>query len=761
MATITLRPTSATASSWSSIANAYDGSTTTSATVSIRKNNYSSRTATFNFDTSSIPSGATINSATLYVNAKASANSRITLYADINGSSSSRVINSALTTTQGNQTADIKSYINSLSSVKLTGYMSSNTSTTFTLYEVYIVVDYTEPLATYTVTFVDWNGTVLKTQTVEEGSSATAPSNPSRTGYTFTGWDKTFTNVTSNLTVNAQYTINSYTVTFKDWNNTILKTETVNHGSNATPPTNPNRTGYTFTGWSGSYTNITSNTEVTATYTINSYTVTFKDYDNTTLKTETVNYQGSATPPSNPSREGYTFSGWDKSFTNITTNTIITAQYSIKTFTVTFKDWDGTNLKTETVNYGNSATPPNNPTREGYNFTGWDKGYTNVTSNLTITAQYTIKTYTVTFKDWDGTTLKTEIVNHGNNATPPSNPSREGYSFTGWSGNYTNVTTNVTITATYTLDTVYYTVIFVDWDNTVLKTQEVEEGNNATPPSNPTRERYKFYQWDKDYTNITSDIQIKALYHANALAIGNMKFDNIYLGNSKITSVYLGDMLLYEREKPLISLVSDGLIANLCEFDATNKKIIDTVGDYDLTITGASTTINDNNITVANVSSNQGNIILPMTELTQFTFSYVVESNWSGSQPTQIISGSNVNTFYMWFMTGKMNLWYKNVKVIDDPDYTTIGNDNVKFIDVVLDITNGTCQLYANGELKVSKTGHSLNQAIDNNLYLNHTGGYTSIGNFTLYSFKVYNRCLNQEEIQTNINYEKTKLGWT
>ena len=700
MATITLRPTSATASSWSSIANAYDGSTTTSATVSIRKNNYSSRTATFNFNTSSIPSGATINSATLYVNAKASANSRITLYADVNGSSSSRVINSALTTTQGNQTADIKSYINSLSSVKLTGYISSNTSTTFTLYEVYIVVDYTEPLATYTVTFVDWNGTVLKTQEVEKGSNATPPSNPNRTGYTFSGWSGSYTNITSNVTITAQYTINSYTVTFKDWDGITLKTETVNYQSSATAPANPTRQGYTFTGWSGNYTNVTSNLTITATYTINTYTVTFVDYDNTTLKTETVNHGSNATPPSNPNRTGYTFSGWSGNYTNVTSNTEVTATYTVNSYTVTFKDWDGTTLKTETVNYQGSATAPSNPSRTGYTFSGWDKGYTNVTSNLTVTA-------------------------------------------------------------TYTLDTVYYTVTFVDWDNTVLKTQEVEEGSNATPPSNPTRERYKFYQWDKEYTNITSDIQIKALYHANALAIGNMKFNNIYLGNSKITSVYLGDMLLYEREKPLISLVSDGLIANLCEFDLTNRKMIDTVGSYDLTITGTSTTINDNNLTVANVSSNQGNIILPMTELTQFTFSYVVESNWSGNQPTQIISGQHTKTFYMWFMTNKMNIYYNGTNVIVDADYTTIGNDNVKFIDAVLDITNGTCQLYANGELKVSKTGYSLNQATDNNLYLNNTSGWTSIGNFTLYSFKVYNRCLNQEEIQKNINYEKTKLGWT
>lgn len=144
MATITLRPTSASGTSWSNIANAYDGSTSTSATVATISSNYSSRAGTFNFDTSVIPSGATINSATLTVNCKSSNSSRHTLYADINGNSSSRVISVTLNTTQSNRTANVSSYMSNLSSVKLTIANSRTTSYTFTLYEIYITVDYTE-----------------------------------------------------------------------------------------------------------------------------------------------------------------------------------------------------------------------------------------------------------------------------------------------------------------------------------------------------------------------------------------------------------------------------------------------------------------------------------------------------------------------------------------------------------------------------------------------------------------------------------------
>ena len=240
----------------------------------------------------------------------------------------------------------------------------------------------------HTVTFKDWDGTVLKTQEVQHGGDAEAPADPTRVGYTFTGWDKEFTNITADLVVTAQYEINTYTVTFKDWDGTVLKIQEVQHGGDAEAPADPTRTGYTFTGWDKAFTNITADLVVTAQYEINTYTVTFKDWDGTVLKTQEVQYGGDAEAPADPTRVGYTFTGWDKAFTNVTADLVVTAQYEINTYTVTFKDWDGTVLKTQEVQYGGDAEAPADPTRVGYTFTGWDKAFTNITADLVVTAQY-------------------------------------------------------------------------------------------------------------------------------------------------------------------------------------------------------------------------------------------------------------------------------------------------------------------------------------------------------------------------------------
>ncbi len=203
MATITLRPTSGTGSEWTNVANVYDGSQSTSGSVSTSRLNYSSRTLVLNFDTSVIPSGATINSATLTIRSQGGKNT-ITAYVDINQDSNNRVISSKQSTSAANYTGDVTSYMSNLTSVEVTAYNTNLSGNTFVLYELWIDVDYTEPTY-YTVTFKDWNGQILNTQTVTEGASATAPPNPTRDGYTFVGWDKGFTNITSNLEVIAQY----------------------------------------------------------------------------------------------------------------------------------------------------------------------------------------------------------------------------------------------------------------------------------------------------------------------------------------------------------------------------------------------------------------------------------------------------------------------------------------------------------------------------------------------------------------------------
>ena len=364
----------------------------------------------------------------------------------------------------------------------------------------------------YIVTFKDKEGNTLKTQAVEEGQSATAPDAPLVDCYTFTGWDETFNNVTSDLTVNAQYSINTYTVTFKDWDDTTLKSHTVDCGSDASAPADPSREGYTFTGWSpADFTGITANLTVTAQYEINKYTVIFKDWDGTTLETqENVEWNTAATAPDDPERACYTFAGWDKAFDHVQSDLTVNAQYSLNTYTVKFKDNDGTVLKDTTVNCGTAAVAPADPSREGYTFTGWSPAdFTGITANLTVTAQYEINKYTVIFKDWDGTTLETqENVEWNTAATAPDDPERACYTFAGWDKAFDHVQSDLTVNAQYSLNT--YTVKFKDNDGTVLKDTTVNCGTAAVAPAAPHHTGYTFTGWDTDFSDVQANLIVTA-----------------------------------------------------------------------------------------------------------------------------------------------------------------------------------------------------------------------------------------------------------
>ena len=124
--------------------------------------------------------------------------------------------------------------------------------------------------------------------------------------------------------------------------------------------------------------------------------------------------------------------------------------------------------------------------------------------------------YTVRFVDWDDALLKEEIVRESESAIPPADPVRDGYIFKGWDKDYTNINNNMTIKALYERDVVYYTITFLDWDGTELFVEQVEEGHDAVGPSIlPTREGYTFIGWSKPITNIQSNLTVIAQYQLN------------------------------------------------------------------------------------------------------------------------------------------------------------------------------------------------------------------------------------------------------
>ena len=347
----------------------------------------------------------------------------------------------------------------------------------------------------YSVTFVDWDGTILKQESVLNGTSAVAPADPIREGYTFIGWDKDFSNVQSDLTITAQYSKNIvyYTVIFVDWDGTEIKTEEVEEGLSATAPADPVREGYTFTGWDKDFSNVQSDLIVMALYEKIPvyYTITFLDWDGTVLECHKWREHTLPVIERNPERSStveytYTFIGWSPEIVPVTSDATYTATYTAtkRKYQIHFLNYNGVELQASQVEYG--ALPeyigetPTRPSTVQYNyvFDGWTPEIVSVTKDANYTATYAsfLRQYTVTFLDWDGTILSEQVVDFGTAATAPANPVREGYTFVGWDKDFSNVQSDLIVTAQYTKNTVYYTITFVNDNGTVLQTSQVEEG---------------------------------------------------------------------------------------------------------------------------------------------------------------------------------------------------------------------------------------------------------------------------------------------
>lgn len=215
-------------------------------------------------------------------------------------------------------------------------------------------------------------------------------------------------------TVYVKWTINKYTVTFMDGEKVLATFTNVTHGDTVTAPEVPEKDGKTFKGWDKPFDNVTSDLTINAVYDVDTFTVTFKDGEKV-LETQTVEYEAAATAPDTARLsppEGMQFAKWDKDFSKVTEDIEVSAVYEPNEYSVIFKNGE-TTLKTEMVKHGFAATPPNVFDTATKKFVGWDKSFDNVTSDLIVNAKFETKKFTLTFINFDGTTVYTAEVEYG------------------------------------------------------------------------------------------------------------------------------------------------------------------------------------------------------------------------------------------------------------------------------------------------------------------------------------------------------------
>lgn len=215
-------------------------------------------------------------------------------------------------------------------------------------------------------------------------------------------------------TVYVKWTINKYTVTFMDGEKVLATFTNVTHGDTVTAPEVPEKDGKTFSKWDKDFSKVTSDLTINAVYDVDTFTVTFKDGEKV-LETQTVEYEAAATAPDTARLsppEGMHFAKWDKDFSKVTEDIEVSAVYELNEYTVTFKNGE-TTLKTEMVKHGFAATAPNVYDTATKKFVGWDKSFDNVTSDLIVNAKFETKKFTLTFINYDGTTVYTEEVEYG------------------------------------------------------------------------------------------------------------------------------------------------------------------------------------------------------------------------------------------------------------------------------------------------------------------------------------------------------------
>ncbi len=299
----------------------------------------------------------------------------------------------------------------------------------------------------------DANGGTGTMQTVsaKSGEQITLPACTfSRQGYVFAGWalmqnedayyadGETYTFGDSNQTLYACWENNMFTITFDTKGGSSVPSITLECGATVTPPTEvPTKTGYTFNGWENlPATMPATNITVSAKWVVNSkYVLTFNTAGGSTISASYLEAGEPVTVPANPTKEGYTFDGWDKAIPSVmpANNVTINAKWKVNSYRITFDTNGGNTLSSMQVTYGATIPTLPTPVKENYVFAGWDKTLpaTMPAQDITLTAQWEAKAFTVTINANGGNAIAPFTVKYGEQLVLPT-PVYDGYDFDGW-----------------------------------------------------------------------------------------------------------------------------------------------------------------------------------------------------------------------------------------------------------------------------------------------------------------------------------------
>ena len=407
-----------------------------------------------------------------------------------------------------------------------------------------LTVQWTAP--TYTVTLHTNGGTInngnVAGYTYGVGATLPAADDMTYTGHTFKGWydneNLTGSPVTAiggaetgNKEYWAKWEINQYTITFDTNGGSEIVPITQDYGTEIPAPADPTRKGYTFKGWDKEIpeTMPAENITVKAQWEINQYTIAFDTNGGNEIAPITQDYGTEITAPDKPTRKGYTFKGWDKEIpeTMPAENMTVKAQWEINQYTITFDTNGGSDIAPITQAYGTEITAPDNPTRKGYTFKGWDKEIPETMSaeNITVKAQWEINQYTITFDTNGGSEIAPITQDYGTEITAPADPTRKGYTFKGWDKEIpeTMPAENFTITAR--------------WRDTEKPTGEIIIGTN---------------KWNEFLNELTFGIFFKDTQEVTINAVDNsgVVFVSYLVTDQELSEAELNSLVFRAYEEP-------------------------------------------------------------------------------------------------------------------------------------------------------------------------------------------------------------------